>query len=157
MKPFAGPMMLLLVVVGFLLYRSTSGDKTPAREFTETELAGPAPDYQGTCYALSTVIIANGVFGNVPRAWTSPRKGAWTLTLENVTQGAGGPVREFQTWTFEQHDAQIRLIEADASPQYPKDITENIDRLLVAPNRRGSTPVDRCLKDGGSGYNFRKK
>lgn len=157
MKPFAGPIMLLVLVGGVFLYRATSGEKAPSRDFTDAELAGPAPDNEGTCYSLSTVFIANGVFGNVPRTWTSPRKGAWSLTLEKVADGGGGPVREFQTWTFEQHGDQVRLVEADASQGYPTDLEENLTRLLEAPNARGSTPVDRCFKDGGSGYRYKKK
>ena len=157
MKPYAGPLMLLVIVGGVLIYRATSADKSPPRDFTNAELAGPAPDNEGTCYSLSTVFIANNVFGGVPRTWTSPRKGAWTLTLETVGQGGGGPVREFQTWTFEQRGEQVRMVEADASDGYPKDIEESLNRLLQAPNARGSTPVDRCLKDGGTGYQYKKK
>jgi hypothetical protein len=157
MKSLAGPMMLLVIVVGFFLYRTMSAEAAPSRDFTEAELAGPTPDYDGTCYSLSTVFIANGVFGNVPRTWSSPRKGAWALTLERVADGGGGPVREFQTWTFEQHGEQVRMVEADASQGYPKDIEENLNRLLEAPNARGSTPVDRCAKDGGTGYRYKKK
>ena len=43
-----------------------------------------------------------------------------------------------------------------ASGDRETDVTLNLDRLLVEPNRR-STPVDRCLEPGATGYRFRTR
>ena len=36
-----------------------------------------------------------------------------------------------------------------------RELDDNIDGLLQAPNARRSTPVDRCKEPGASGYNYR--
>lgn len=59
----------------------------------------------------------------------------------------------FQNYTLEQHGEQVRLVSVEASEGIPTDLEHNIDGLLVAPNMRRSTPVDRCAK-GGTGYRF---
>ena len=61
MKALAGPAMLLVIVGGFTIYKATSKDAVPSRDFTELELAADDEDHTGTCYSLSTVLIANGV------------------------------------------------------------------------------------------------
>jgi hypothetical protein len=156
MKALAGPAMLLVMVGGFVAYKSLSKDDAPSRDFVELELAAEDADHTGTCYSLSTVLVANGVFGNALRTWTRDEKNErkWTLTVENVRQQSNGPVHEFQKFTFEKFAEQVRLVDVDASEGYPTDIEKNIDRLLQAPHARKSTPVDRCLEDGGTGYQF---
>jgi hypothetical protein len=159
MRALAGPAMLLVVVGGFMIHRVMSKDEAPARDFVELELAADDADHTGTCYSLSTVLIANGVFGNAARSWSAPDKGnkhKWTLSVDNVRQEYNGPVHEYQRFTFEKFGEQLRLVSVDASPGFPTEVAVNIDRLLEAPNARKSTPVDRCLKDGGNGYHFRE-
>src|SRR3954466_8563772 len=98
MKALAGPAMLLIIVGGYSIYRAATKDDAPTRKFTELELAAGDADHTGTCYSLSTVLIANGVFGNALRTWTTPEKDnldRWMLTLENVRQGYDGPRSEF--------------------------------------------------------------
>jgi len=160
MKALAGPAMLLVIVGGFTIYKAMSKDPGPSREFTELELAADDDDHTGTCYALSTVLIANGVFGSATRTWSAPDpedENRWDLELEVVRHGGNGPERLFQVFSFEKFGEQVRLVEVDASEELPTDVTENIDRLLEAPHHRKSTPVDRCLKDGGTGYQYPPK
>jgi len=157
MRALAGPAMLLVIVGGFMIYRSASKQDAPSRAFTELELAGPESASLGSCYSLSTVLIANGVFGNALRTWTAAGKDKWTLGLENVQQGYGGPVHVFRKFTFEKSADQVKLRSVDASKDASTDIDKNIDELLLAPNMRKSTPVDRCQKDGAAGYRFREK
>ena len=149
--------MLLVIAGGIFIYKAASRDEAPSRACTELELAADDPDHTGTCYSLSTVLIANGVFGNVTRTWSMPdahNENRWTLRVENVRQAPNGPVREFQDFTFEKVGEQAHLVSVDASAGYPTAVAENIDRLLAAPHARRSTPVDRCRNDGGGGYQF---
>jgi hypothetical protein len=157
MKALAGPAMMLVMVGGFMAYRAMHSADSPSLKFTELELAADDADHSGTCYALSTVLVANGIFGNAARSWVAPEKknkDKWTLVLENVVEGPKGPVRVFQNFTFEKSGEQVRLVKMEASEGYPTEIGANIDRLLEAPHARHSTPVDRCGKDGGTGYQF---
>ena len=160
MRALAGPAMLLVVVGGFTLYRSMSKEDGPSREFVALELAANDEDHTGTCYALSTLLIANGLYGNNVHTWTAPdpeNEGKWTLELERVTQGYNGPERSFQNFTFEKIGEQLRLVAVDASKGIPTEVDWNIDQLLSAAHERRSTPVDRCFKDGGSGYRYPRK
>jgi hypothetical protein len=154
MRALAGPAMLLVVVGGALLYRTMSREAAPSRDFTHLELAGPASDSPGTCYALDTVLIANGIFGNASRTWTKQRDDEWTLTVEQVVQAYNGPAREFIAWTFEKAGERVRLAQSEASPGLPQERTASLDQLLEAPNTRHSTPVERCLEAGATGYHF---
>jgi hypothetical protein len=149
--------MLLVLVGGFAIYRLSSKEVTPSREFAELELAGADAHHTGSCYSLSTVLVANGIFGRAPRTWTAAGKNSWTLGLETVTQGYNGPLHEFVNFTFEQRDQQIRLASVDASKGRPTAVDRNIDMLLAAPNDRNSTPVARCLEPGASGYLYKSK
>jgi hypothetical protein len=152
MKALAGPAMVLIIAGAFLINRGCSDEKSPSQEFADLELAGADEEQTGSCYALSTVLVANGIFGNVARTWTSPRENVWTLGLENVVQGYNGPVHVYQNFTFEQVGQQVRLVSVDASEGRSTDITENIDELLRPPNGRKSTPVERCNQPGTDKY-----
>jgi hypothetical protein len=155
MRAMAGPVMLLVVVLAFTGYRLMHKPDSPAREFTDLELS--IPGQEGSCYALSTVLVANGIFGNAPRTWKMADDDAWQLTVERVIQGYGGPTREFSTWTFEKHGKAVELTAVDASQGQPQDPAASIEQLLYAPNARQSTPVERCLEPGASGYLFKRK
>jgi hypothetical protein len=158
MRALAGPAMLLVVVGGFLINRHLHKAEVPSREFTELELAAEDQDHTGTCYSLSTVLVANGIFGNVLRTWTAPdNEHKWTLALETVEQAHNGPVHRYQNFTFEKFGKQVRLVTVDASEGFPREVAANVDRLLEAPHSRKSTPVDRCLNDGGTGYQYPPK
>jgi hypothetical protein len=149
--------MLLVVVGGFAVYRGLAADDAPSRDFIDLELAGPETRHGGTCYALSTVLIANGVSGNTTRTWTAPEQDnedKWMLTLENVIQGYNGPEHRFQKFTFERGGEQVRLISVEASEGLPTGIEASIDRLLEAPHALKSTPVDRCQGASGAGYQY---
>lgn len=154
MRALAGPAMLLVIVGGFAISRMTSTEDAPTREFTELEFAGADDDHSGSCYSLSTVLIANRTNNNASRTWTKPRDDAWTLTLDAVVQGHGGPVRWFQEFTFEKHAEQVRLVHVEASENLDSGLKHNIDELLEAPKTLRSTPVDRCLAPGATGYRF---
>jgi hypothetical protein len=157
MRALAGPAMLLVMVGGFATYKFMGKEATPSRAFTDLELAAGDADHTGTCYALSTVLVANGVFGNAVRSWSAPEKkndDKWMLTVESVHQDYRGPVAQFQKFTFVRGGDQVRLDSVDASKGLPTGVAANIDRLLEAPHGLKSTPVDRCLKDGATGYQF---
>ena len=157
MRALAGPAMLLVLAGGFALYRSMTREAGPSREFVELEFGGANVEHTGSCYSLSTVLIANGVFGGAPRTWTAAGKDGWMLGLENITQGYGGPVHEFQNFTFEKAGKQVRLKSVEASKGRPTDVDKNVDMLLEAPNERHSKPVDRCLEPGAMGYRYKAR
>lgn len=157
MKALAGPAMLLVLVGGYAIYKGVSKDEAPSREFTGLELAADDAGHSGTCYALSTVLVANGVFGGALRTWTAPEEdneNKWMLTLESVQQGYNGPVHQFQKFTFERDGEQMRLVAVESSKGLPTETAANIDRLLEAPHGLKSTPVDRCRADHATGYQY---
>jgi hypothetical protein len=154
MRALAGPAMLLVMVGGFAIYRGMAKEEAPARDFLELEFAGADPGHSGTCYSLSTVLIANGIFGGVTRTWKTADDDSWTLSLESVSQSYNGPVHEFQNFTFEKSGKQVRLESVEASEGRPTDTAKNIDTLLEAPNTRHSTPVERCTGSGSTGYHY---
>jgi hypothetical protein len=154
MRALAGPAMLLVMAGAFLVHRSLSKEDAPARDFLELELAAADADHTGTCYSLSTVLIANRALSSAVRTWTTPRDDAWTLVLDDVTQGFGGPARIFQKFTFEKHGEQVHLVSMEGSEGLTTALEDNIDALLEAPHERHSTPVDRCLKSTATGYRF---
>lgn len=154
MRALAGPAMLLVIVGGFAIFRMSATEEAPSREFTELEFAGADDAHTGSCYSLSTVLIANRAYGNASRTWTKPRDDAWTLMLDAVVQGNGGPVRLFQKLTFEKHADRVRLVRVEASENLDSGLKHNIDELLEAPKTLRSTPVDRCLAAGATGYLF---
>jgi hypothetical protein len=159
MRSLAGPAMLLVLFGGFAFYRGCASEDHPPRTFLDLEFAGADAQRSGSCYSLETVLFTNRMFSKATRTWSSPRKGAWTLTLDEVTQAYNGPVHTFQKLTFEKSGEQVRLVDIEASKGIPTDIAQNVDALLVAPNDMTSTAIERCVKDGGTGYRYvaRKK
>jgi hypothetical protein len=157
MKSLAGPAMLLVVFGGLAIYRGMSKEDAPSRDYLELEFAGADADHTGSCYSLSTVLIANGVFGGATRTWKSVSEDSWQLEVETVTQGYGGPVHEFQKFTFEKAGEQVRLTAVEASKGRPTDVAKNIDLLLEAPQGLRSTPVNRCQQQGATGYLFKPR
>ena len=151
----AGPAMLLLVVLAFTGYRMMHKPHEPPREFTDLELSLPGED--GSCYALGTTLVANGLFGQTPRTWKSTGENEWQLTVERVVQAYNGPAREFSTWTFEKHGKAVELTKVESSRGRPQEPTVALDELLHAPNGYHSTPVDRCKEPGTTGYHFKRK
>jgi hypothetical protein len=150
MRALAGPAMLLVIVGGFLAVRYTSRDDGPSREFTELE-------FSDSCYSLSTVLIANRFMSGASRTWTAPREDAWTLKLDDIVAGPGGPVRMYQKFTFEKFGTQVRLVSVEASKGLEPDLTHNTNSLLEVPNDRRSTPVERCEEPGATGYRFKPR
>lgn len=147
MRALAGPAMLLVIVGGFLAVRYTSKDEGPSRAFTALEFAD-------SCYSLETVLVANRFLSGASRTWTAPREDAWTLKLDDIIQGTGGPMRLFQKFTFEKYGDQVRLVAMEASEGLDTDVAHNVDALLSEPNDRHSTPVERCQRPGATGYHF---
>jgi hypothetical protein len=160
MRALAGPAMLAVIVGGFALHRALSAPDAPSRSFLDREVAAPPnadPDEDaGTCYALSTVIIANTMFSSATLDWKPAHENAWTLSIEEVVQDGRGPRREFQRLTFEAHGDLVRLVDVEASEGRESDLTTTLDALLAPANER-STPVDRCLEPGAVGYRFRPR
>ena len=160
MRAIAGPAMLLMVFGGLAAYRLAGKDDAPSRAFTELELAAADSAHTGTCYSLSTVLIANGANRNVVRTWSradEDNDDEWTLMLEDVVQGPNGPVRVFQEYTFERHGQQLWLTAVDGSEGMSTSVARSIDQLLDGPHGMRSTPVDRCRAAGATGYLFPPK
>jgi hypothetical protein len=154
MRALAGPAMLLVMAGTYLAYHLSSKEDAPSREFTELEFAGADEEHTGSCYSLSTVLIANRAFSGAVRTWSSPRKDEWTLALDSIVQGNGGPLQISQKFTFEKSGEQVRLVWVEASEKMPTDLKLNIDALLENPRALNSTPVERCQKEGATGYLF---
>ena len=160
MRALAGPAMLLVMFGGLAAYKFAGSRDTPARSFTGLELAAADAGHSGTCYALDTVLIANGMNRNIVRTWSRPDKkndDEWQLMLEDVVQGSNGPVRVFQQFTFARHGEQLWLTDVEASEGINTDVARNVDRLLEGPHGMNSTPVDRCRGSGARGYQFPPK
>ena len=155
MRALAGPAMLLVIVGGIGLYRWTSAPESPPRDFLDLEFAGA--DDSGSCYSLSTIIVANMAFSTAMLEWTPAGDDAWTLSMDDVQDGGGGPNHVFQRLTFTQQDDLAVLTDVEASKDVNTDLTANIDELLQAPNSRRSTPVERCKQAGATGYHFKKR
>ncbi len=157
MRALAGPAMLLVMVGGFALYRMTASPDSPSRDFLDLELAGADADHTGSCYSLSTVIVAHTAFTGTQLTWTPAGDDGWMLSIDNVVHGARGPEHWFQHLTFREQDDQARLVSVDASEGQNTEVAANLDAMLEAPNRRHSTPVDRCVEPGATGYLFKRK
>jgi len=146
MRPLAGPAMMLVMVVGFVAYRMSSADDAPPRKFLELEFAaGPEDVRTGSCYSLSTALMTSRPPSGEARTWTSTREDEWTLLLDDVVQGNGGPVRAYQKLTFEKRGDLVHLVAVEASKGLDSDLERNIAELASMPLARQSTPVDRCL------------
>lgn len=155
MRPLAGPAMMLVLVGGFLVYRLVGSDDAPSKDFTALEFAGADDDHTGTCYSFDTVLFTNRVGSSAVRTWKSPRDDVWVLLVDDVIQGNGGPVRDFQKYTFEKVDEKVRLTAVEASKGHVQTVDDNIDELIGTALARGATPIDRCLEPGATGYNFK--
>jgi hypothetical protein len=153
MRALAGPAMLLVMVGGFLVFRLASKEEAPSRDFTALEFAGADSGHTGSCYSLETILLVNRE-GNPSRTWTSPRDDAWTLGLDDVVQGHGGPIRIFQKFTFEEIDGLVRLTAVEASKGNRTDVELTIEQFVTVAKAQRSTPVDRCLEPGATGYLF---
>lgn len=157
MRALAGPAMLLVLIGGYGLHRITSSPDAPSRDFLDLELAGADEQRTGSCYSLSTVIVANMLFSNAVAEWKPAGEDGWTLSLDELRHRAGGTAHVFQRFTFRQLGDQVRLTSVEASEGQDTEVAANIDALLAAPHERRSTPVERCLAPGATGYNYRPK
>jgi hypothetical protein len=149
--------MLLVLIGGFGLHRALNKPDSPSRDFLDLELAGADSDHTGACYSLSTVIVANTAFSSAMLEWMPAGEDAWTLSMEDVVNAHGGPAHVFQRFTFRQRGEFVDLVSVEASEGQNTDVEANIDGLLQAPNERRSTPTDRCLEPGATGYRFKRK
>lgn len=156
MRALAGPALLLVVVGGFGLYRAMTKPSTPPHDFLDLEFAGADRLRTGSCYSLSTVLVATTAFLDVQRTWKLNDDDTWTLTLESVQNGQDGPVHVFQSFTFEQHDERVHLKSVSATKGVNTDVEDNIDALLEGPHDRRSTPIARCQAPDASGYQFKR-
>lgn len=154
MRALAGPAMLLVLIGGYGIHRLTSSPEAPPRDFLDLEFAGADEDHTGSCYALSTVIVANLAFSNAVAEWKPAGDDGWTLSLDELRHGTGGPSHVFQRFTFRREGEQVRLTTVEASEGQSTEVTANIDALLTAPHERQSTPVDRCRSPDAAGYKF---
>jgi hypothetical protein len=154
MRALAGPAMILVMAGVYLIHHLTSKEDAPSREFTELEFAGADYQHTGSCYSLSTVLVVNRFFSGAVRSWSSPREDAWTLALDSIVQGNGGPTQISRKFTFEKDGDQVRLASVEASEKLPTDLKTNVDVLLESPRALRSTPVERCQKEGATGYLF---
>jgi hypothetical protein len=154
MRPLAGPAMMLVMAVGFVVYRMASKEEAPSREFLELEFAGADGAHTGSCYSLSTVLIANRSNAGEARTWTPTREDEWTLLLDDLVPGNGGPVRVYRKFTFQKNGGLVRLVAVETSENLDSNLARNIDELVTAPNSLRSTPSDRCLEPGAKGYLF---
>ena len=101
MRALAGPAMLLVMVGGFLVYRLTSEEDAPSRDFTALEFAGADDDHTGSCYSLDTVLITNRERRRSAHLDVAARGRLDAEGRERRWQGHGGPVHVFQEFTFE--------------------------------------------------------
>lgn len=146
--------MMLVLAGGYLVHHLSSKEDAPSRDFTELEFAGADEEHTGSCYSLSTVLVANRGFNGAVRTWTSPRENAWTLALDSVVQSYGGPVQISRKLTFEKAGTQVRLVSVEASEELPTGLKHNIDALLEGTRELRSTPIERCQQEGATGYLF---
>ncbi|HEY6124019.1 MAG TPA: hypothetical protein VIV63_05165 [Steroidobacteraceae bacterium] len=149
--------MMLVLVGGFVAFRLFSKEEAPPRDFTALEFAGADASHTGSCYSLDTVLVANRSGSDATRTWSSPRDDVWTLKLDEIYQGNGGPVRVFQIYTFEKDGDQARLTSVEASEGQSTDVNRNIDLLIKDSKALRATPVDRCLEPGATGYLFKPR
>jgi hypothetical protein len=155
MRALAGPAVALTIAIGLLVVRAHSKNDAPPREFTELEASLAGED--GSCYSLSTILIANRLFGSTLRTWKKVGDDAWEITLEAVVAGRGGPTRQYWSGTFEKRGSTAVLVKVESSPGNSPDPVSSLDGLLVEPNGMHSTPVARCTGAGATGYHFTRK
>jgi hypothetical protein len=154
MRALAGPAMLLVLVGGFAVHRFLSREESPSHAFTDLEFAGADDAQTGSCYSLGTVLITNRTKDGSARTWSKSDDGAWTLLVDDVTQGYNGPERVYRKYTFARFGDRVRLVAVDGSKGTDMTIKYHVDDLLEMPHALGSTPVNRCLEPGATGYQF---
>jgi hypothetical protein len=156
MRALAGPALLLVVVGSFGLYKVMAKPSAPPNDFLDLEFAGADSQRTGSCYSLSTVLVATTAFLDVQRTWKLNEDDTWTLTLESLQYGQNGPAHVFQSFTFERHDDRVHLKSVSATKGVNTDVEDNIDALLEGPHDRRSTPIARCQGADASGYQFKR-
>lgn len=149
--------MLLVMAGSILAYRMMSKEDGPPRDFVELELAGADHADTGSCYSLSTVLVANFTSADATRTWSTAREGQWAFALDRIAEGRGGPVRVLLKYTFEKRDGLVHLVSVEVPEDMNGDLAKNLDELLETPNARHSTPVERCEKPGATGYRYRPR
>ena len=73
------------------------------------------------------------------RTWTSTRDDEWTLLLDDVVQGNGGPVRSFQKFNSKNAASWSISISVEASQDLDSDLERNIHELVSMP--KGADPL----------------
>jgi hypothetical protein len=154
MKFLPGLVVAVLIVFAIVWSRSCGQtEDAPPREFTELELGAADAEATGTCYSLSTVLIANVYSGPRPViTWTRVSDTVWKRRYEGVHDANSG--LQGAWWiehTFEQRDPKVVLTGYESSDAREYTSQQVLDSLLEAPIERRSTQVDRCI-NGGTGY-----
>jgi hypothetical protein len=157
MRFIPGTVLAIVTALAFLAFRLFgSNETTPPRDLLELELTAADREHTGTCYSLSTVLIANTVgYSNATVSWHQVDSDTWTRRSEEMVQSTRGPTHIWQSITFQREQARIAPIAHDSAPEPVPPLGMAIDRLLQAPIERGSTRIQRCL-DGGTGYQPRR-
>lgn len=165
MRALAGPAMLLVIVGSIGLYRGLQKPEGPSREFLDLEFAGADAEHTGSCYSLSTVLIASSAFSDATLEWKrigdvddeDGENDRWQLAIEDLVHDGNSTAHVFQHYTFERHDPQVRLVSVEASEGQSTQIKDHVDALVQSPNDVRSTPVKRCQDPGATGYKFKRK
>jgi hypothetical protein len=153
-KFLPGLVVAVLMVLAIVWSRSCGQtEDAPPREFTELELDAADAEATGTCYSLSTVLIANTYSGPRPViTWTKVSDSVWKRRGEGLNDANSGVQGAW--WiehTFERRDDRVILTDYESSDAREYTAQQVIDALLEAPIERRSTKVDRCI-NGGTGY-----
>ena len=83
----------------------------PSRDFLDLEFEGA--DFEQTGILLFARAPYSSRIARPPATRGPGRRRTtdrWTLLLDDVVQGNGGPVRVFQKFTFEKHESMVRLV-----------------------------------------------
>jgi hypothetical protein len=152
MRFVPGTVLASVIVLAFLAYRLFGAtDTAPPRDFLELELLAADNEHTGTCYSLSTVLIANTIgYSNATVSWHRVVPDTWTRRSEEMVQSTRGPTHVWQSITFRRENERILPVAHDSAPDPGPTLVDAIDQLLHAPIERGSTRVQRCLAGGAS-------
>jgi hypothetical protein len=155
------PGLVVALIIGFGIVWSRGCGQTedsPSREFTDLELVAADHQSTGTCYSLSTVLIATSFWQQRPViTWTRVNDTTWKHRAEGFADPqSGGQGTWWIDYTFEQRDQSVVITDYASSDSREYTPTQVIDALLEAPIDMKSTKVDRCL-NGGSGYQPEKQ